>query len=410
MCLVDLARNASRASASGKTALTSGCSVPSSTSRAISRSWEPFASRTKRHRADVAAIGWHVTHDRDERATRLDDRRRTRQHIAADDVVDEVDRADLLVPAVLLDVDEFLGAGVEHALARTGSTGSDDMGAGPAGERHRHQPDPTTGAVNDHRLAGLEMAVVEQRLPRSEPGLRDGRGFDEVERRRLRRQAAHFDLDVLGGPAVAVAVDQAEHFVADRHAGGAVSERDHDARPLVGRDPPPPLMSVAIGRKRPHQLGRGETGGAHLHERVADRGLGIGSVFVDEAIDALDALRVLDAHSLHRSLLSHRTSRDPGAVADLTDRSRCRSYPGDERDTAESTALCDDGEYRATARPPNWCRVNACRLCQSRSAAVTMRASCSSTCRAVATKSVAGNAGRVIKYASTETKRSSSAT
>ena len=105
--------------------------------------------------------------------------------------------------------------------------------------------DPAAGAVDDHRLAGLEMAVVEQRLPRREPGLRDRGGFDEVDRRRLRRQAARLDGHVLGGPAVAVAVDEAVDLVAHRHAGGAVAERDHDARSLVGRDPTGPRSCPA---------------------------------------------------------------------------------------------------------------------------------------------------------------------
>jgi len=73
--------------------------------------------------------------DRDQRSTRLDERGRTSEHVATDDVVDQVDRAECVVPAVPLDVDEFVGAQVEHALARVRSPGSDDMGAGPAGER-----------------------------------------------------------------------------------------------------------------------------------------------------------------------------------------------------------------------------------------------------------------------------------
>ena len=85
--------------------------------------------------------------------------------IAADGVVDQVDRADGGLPPVALDVDEVVGAHVEHALARVGPTGSDDVGAGPAGELHRHCPNAAAGAVDDHRLAGLEPAVVEQRLP-----------------------------------------------------------------------------------------------------------------------------------------------------------------------------------------------------------------------------------------------------
>ena len=73
------------------------------------------------------------------------------------------------------------------------------------------------------------MAVVEQRLPRGERGLRDRGGLDEVDPRRLRRQAANLDGHAVGGPAVAVPVDEAIHLVAHRHAGGAEAERDHDA-------------------------------------------------------------------------------------------------------------------------------------------------------------------------------------
>ena len=189
------------------------------------------------------------------------------------------------------------------------------------------------------------MAVVEQRLPRSERGLRNGGRFDEIDGGRLRCQAANLDGDVVGGPAVAVPVDESVHLVTHRHAGGAVAEGDHDARPLVGRDPPPPVMPGAIGRERPQQLGRGEAGGAHLHECVADRRLGIGGVLEDEAIDALEALRFLVANSLHGSLLHIRECRDPGSVADLTDGNRCRSSPSDGRHIAKSTALCENVEY-----------------------------------------------------------------
>ena len=246
------------------------------------------------------------------------------------------------LPAVALDVDEFVGAQVEHALARAGAAGSDDVRAGPAGERHRHRSDSAAGAVNDHRLAGLEMAVVEQRLPRRERGLRDGRGFDEVDCRRLRRQAAHLDGHELGGPAVAVAVDEPEHLVADRHAGGAVAERDHDARSLVRRDAPASVMSGAVGRQRPHQLGRGEAGGAHLHERVADRRPGIGGVLVDEAVNALEALRF------------HKRT----AFIEVSFRVR-GEYPNDEWHFAESTVRF--GEQWSTRQrvDTNGCGVNA---------------------------------------------------
>jgi len=83
--------------------------------------------------------------------------------------------------------------------------------------------------VDHHGLAGLEVAVIEQRLPRREPGLRDRRGFDEAGRRRLGGQAASLDGHVLGGPPVAVSVDEPVDLVAHRYAGGAVAEGDDDA-------------------------------------------------------------------------------------------------------------------------------------------------------------------------------------
>jgi hypothetical protein len=40
---------------------------------------------------------------------------------------------------------------------------------------------------------------------------------------------ANLDGHKLGGPAVAVPVDEAEHLVAHRHAGRSKAERDDDA-------------------------------------------------------------------------------------------------------------------------------------------------------------------------------------
>src|SRR6266513_3001592 len=142
------------------------------------------------------------------------------EHIAADGVIDQVDLADGRLPAVSLDVDELVGAELEHTLASAGPAGSDDVGAGPAGQLDGYRPDPAAGAVDHHDLPGLEVAVVEQCLPRREPGLWDRSSCDEVDHRRLGRQAARLDGDVLGGPPVAVPVDQAVDLIAHRYAGG----------------------------------------------------------------------------------------------------------------------------------------------------------------------------------------------
>src|SRR5262249_14844747 len=130
----------------------------------------------------------------------------------------------------------------EDALTSAGSAGTDHMGASPMGQLHRDRPDPAGSPMDHDGLPGLEVAVVEQRLPRRQAGLGDRGGFEEIDARRLRRDAASVDGDVLGGPAVAVAVDEPEDLVAHRDAGRSVPGRDDDARTLVGRYDARPLV------------------------------------------------------------------------------------------------------------------------------------------------------------------------
>jgi hypothetical protein len=244
-----------------------------------------------------------VGHDRHEGTAGLDDRGRTSEQVAADRVVDQLDLADGVLPAVLLDFDEAVGAQVEHALLGADPARADHVRAGQTGELHADRADTAAGAVDHHRLSALEVPVVEQRLPRREPGLRERGGLDMVERLRLRCERAHFDRDVLGGPPVAVTVDEAIDLVADVHPGGAVAEGNHDAGPLVRRDDHSPVVAGSVGAEGPHQLGGGEAGGMHLDEGVADGGLGIRGGLVDKAVDALEALWLLTAQGLHWSLL-----------------------------------------------------------------------------------------------------------
>src|SRR5262249_12255888 len=119
--------------------------------------------------ADVVPIGLRRSHDGHQGATGLDDGWGMSEHVAAACVVDQIDGTDRRLPTVPFDVDEIVGAELEHALSSAHSTGPDDVGAGPTGELHSDRPDSATRTVDHHGLSGLEVSVVEQRLPRGEP-------------------------------------------------------------------------------------------------------------------------------------------------------------------------------------------------------------------------------------------------
>jgi hypothetical protein len=267
----------------------------------------PVALADEEDRADVVAVGGRRHRDRDEGAAGLHDRGRTGEHVTADRVEDDVGLSDGILEPFLVEVDEAVGPQVEHERPDVAPTGPDDPSVGRAGELHRSGPDAAAGAVDDRGLARGQLAVVEQRLPRGDPGLGDRGRLHVVDRLRLRRQIASFDRDVLGGPAVAIPVDEPEDLVADPHTGCAVAERDDDAGPFVSGDERRAVTACFVGEERPGQLGGGEAGSLHLDEGVADGRLGVRRVFVDEAVDALAALGLVDADGLHgRVSLSHR--------------------------------------------------------------------------------------------------------
>jgi hypothetical protein len=115
------------------------------------------------------------------------------EDVAADDVVDDIDRTDRPFPTVLIDVNQLIGAKLEYRLSRAESTGTDDVGPGPGGELYSHRPNSAARAVDQHDLSGFEVAVIEQRLPRGEPGLRDLRAFGPMRKGQV---AVGFDLSV----------------------------------------------------------------------------------------------------------------------------------------------------------------------------------------------------------------------
>src|SRR5215469_4257860 len=100
------------------------------------------------------------------------------------------------------------------------------------------------------------------------------------------------------------------------------ADRDYDARPLVCGDQRSSVVPGSIGHGGPGQLGRSEAGGSHLHERVADRGPRIRGVPVDEALDALETLRLLHGYGFHRT---------PSTSTALAGLPTWRSAPDDEQ-------------------------------------------------------------------------------
>src|SRR5919198_2812565 len=100
--------------------------------------------------------------------------------VAADDVEDQVDAADVF-QGVVLEVDELLRADIERRLPIGSASGTDDVGAGLSGELRRHRSDSAGRAVHEDALAGLKVAVVEQSLPRGQARDRQARAHGEVD-------------------------------------------------------------------------------------------------------------------------------------------------------------------------------------------------------------------------------------
>ena len=72
--------------------------------------------------------------------------------------------------------------GFANFITRLWEAEPDHMRAARAGELHGEPADSAGGAEDQHALAGLEPAVVEQPLPRRQCGKRDGGGLGVAQR------------------------------------------------------------------------------------------------------------------------------------------------------------------------------------------------------------------------------------
>src|SRR5205085_1139455 len=87
--------------------------------------------------------------------------------VAADDVENQIDSADVCKD-VVLEVDELVCAEVERLLTVGSASGTDDIGAELTCELRHHRTDCAGCAVHEEALPRLNVAVLDQSLPRGQ--------------------------------------------------------------------------------------------------------------------------------------------------------------------------------------------------------------------------------------------------
>ena len=143
--------------------------------------------------------------------------------------------------------------------------------------------------------------MVRQRLPGGQRRERQRRRCHVGERLRLGGQADGGHDHVLGGRAIPVEVDQADHLIAHGQAGDAVPEAGHGARHLMGRYDRRPVGTVPGGPLQiPGQLREGNRRGVHGDERLARPGGRRRRLLVDQLPGPAASMRPQRHHSAHR--------------------------------------------------------------------------------------------------------------
>ena len=143
--------------------------------------------------------------------------------------------------------------------------------------------------------------MVRQRLPGGQRRERERRGLHVGHRRRLGGQAGGGHDHVLGGRAIPVEVDQADHLVPHGQADDAGPEAGHGARHLMGRYDRRPVLTVPGGPLQiPGQLREGDRRGVHGDDRLARPGGRRRCLFVDQLLGSAASMRPQRHHGAHR--------------------------------------------------------------------------------------------------------------
>jgi hypothetical protein len=157
--------------------------------------------------------------------------------------------------------------------------------------------------VDQNGLPGPQLRVVDQRLPRRQPGDRQRSGDEVVDIRGKRREVASRHGGVFGQRAVASPVDESEHPLADGEAGRSIAQLDDDTRQLVAGHGRRPVVPAAIDPGCwPLQLARGEAGRMDLHDDIVLARLRAGQLRQGEA--ASTRLAIASGNRFHDSFIS----------------------------------------------------------------------------------------------------------
>src|SRR5256886_4123886 len=143
--------------------------------------------------------------DGPQRSSGANQARRPLPDVAADDIENQIDFADVF-QGVVIEVDELLCAEIESRLTAASAPGADDVRAGLTCELGRHRTDYAGRTVHEDSLPRVKAAVLEQPLPRGQARHHEGRAHGEVDVARQRCEVACLDGHILRQRAVAIPV------------------------------------------------------------------------------------------------------------------------------------------------------------------------------------------------------------
>src|SRR5882724_5779733 len=172
--------------------------------------------------------------DGHQRSSCANQARRPLPDVAADDIENQVDFADVF-QGVVIEVDELLCAEVESRLTAASAPGADDVRAGLTCELACHRTDYAGCTIHKDSLPRAKTAVLKQPLPRGQARHHEGRAHREVNVARQRCEVACLDGHILRQRAVAIPVREAEHPLSNRQPRRAIAESgDHSGQFVSG--------------------------------------------------------------------------------------------------------------------------------------------------------------------------------